>query len=119
MMRAEFFSGLERSWRERAHKLHRWLVIRVGRYSPFDQRDAEKLVWALVGEVGEVAQLFYKRDRDKMTNDEFRAKIRAELADVRIYLTLLTEAVSGDETRDTVVKLDEVEKRWTPKGYVP
>lgn len=77
------------------------------------------LALALAGEVGEVAQLFYKRVRDAKNNDEFRATLRKELADVRIYLELLVEAVDGATDADVAAKLDEVETRWTPKGYVP
>lgn len=106
-------------WRERADRLHRWLVARSGSYQPYSPRDAEMLAMALVGEVGEVAQEFYKRNRDGHDNDTFRARLRKELADVRIYLTLLTEAVDGDESRDTVEKLLEVEERWKAKGYNP
>ena len=111
-------------WWPRSDRLHRWLVIRSGNvsstpYSPYSPRDAEMLAFALAGEVGEVVQLFYKRIRDAKDNDEFRAALRKELADARIYLELLVEAVDGDTDADVAAKLDEVEARWMPKGYVP
>ena len=107
------------AWRERADRLHRWLVQRSASYHPYSPRDAEMLALALVGEAGEVAQEFYKRTRDGRDNDNFRAQVRQELADVRIYLALLTEAVNGDEARNTHEKLLEVEERWKAKGYEP
>ena len=107
------------SWWSRADRLHRWLVIRSGNYSPYSPPDAQMLALALAGEIGEVAQLFYKRVRDAKNNDEFRATLRKELADVRIYLELLVEAVDGATDADVAAKLDEVEARWTPKGYEP
>lgn len=84
--------AMKPSWWERSDRLHRTLVARNGTYEPYSMRDTELLVMALAGEVGELAQEFYKRCRDTRTQEEFEASVRSELPDIRIYLQLLQNA---------------------------
>ena len=100
----------------RSDALHRKIVAQSTQgYAPYTDYDARQLALALAGEAGEVAQVFYKRVRDNMTDAEFRPHLRKELADVRIYLELLEECVGGDTDKDVEAKLTEVEARWKDK----
>lgn len=103
-------------WFTRSDALHRKIVAQSKHgYEPYSDYDGRQLALALAGEAGEVAQLFYKAVRDNLTQAEFLAKLRKELADVRIYLELLTEYANTDADDDAFAKLDEVEARWKDK----
>lgn len=111
-------------WGHKADRLHRAIVWHSNekrsperQISVYSGRDAERLALALSGEVGEVAQLIYKRERDGLTTEEFRAAGRKELADVRIYLELLATCFGVDDLdQDVKDKLEEVLERWRKKG---
>lgn len=66
---------------------------------------------AIVGELGEYANLRKKHERGDISSDEFVAEARKELADVAIYLDLLAFQLHidlGEAVRD---KFNEVSKR--------
>lgn len=66
---------------------------------------------AVVGEVGEFANLRKKFERGDLTNDEFQKEAAKELADIQIYLDILAFQVGVDLGKATISKWDEVSKR--------
>ncbi|MGC4002840.1 MAG: MazG-like family protein [Pirellulales bacterium] len=66
---------------------------------------------AMVGEVGEYANLRKKFDRGDVTAEEFRNEAAKELADVQIYLDLLALQLGIDLGEATRSKFNEVSRR--------
>lgn len=70
---------------------------------------------ALVGEIGEYANLMKKVERGDFSLDEARPDIANELADVQIYLDILADKVGVDLGRATTAKWNAVcERRHIP-----
>jgi NTP pyrophosphatase (non-canonical NTP hydrolase) len=88
--------------------------------TPVDQID--NAVLGIVGEAGEIADLFKKRRFHPAKGDpvesynEFMREIRLELGDVLFYLALLNHNLFGDSllevAKDNIFKL---QKRWTDR----
>lgn len=72
--------------------------------------DAEWLQ-AVVGELGELANVMKKVRRGDLTMEEARAEVSKELADVQIYLDILAFRLGVDLGEATVAKFDEVSRR--------
>jgi NTP pyrophosphatase (non-canonical NTP hydrolase) len=86
-------------WEETLEDMHCHYLIKHSNIVPWSVEDTRFLTLALCGEVGELANLIKKDWRgDKV---EF-GKIRDELADVRIYLQLLSVALNVD--LDTAIR---------------
>ena len=66
---------------------------------------------ALVGEIGEYANILKKVERGDFTLDVAREAIGKELADVQVYLDLLALKVGVDLGRATMAKFNEVSVR--------
>ncbi len=66
---------------------------------------------ALVGEVGECANLIKKVDRGDLSLEEARDKIGKEIADIQCYLDLLAMKLGLDLGEVTVKKFNEVSDR--------
>lgn len=66
---------------------------------------------ALVGEVGEMANLMKKVRRGDFTLEEARQKIAHEIADIQGYLPLLAQSLGIDLEAATVEKFDIVSVR--------
>lgn len=83
-------------------------------------RDWSTAQWlqALVGEVGEAANVMKKIDRGDYTEDEAREHLSKELADVQIYLDLLAAKLKIDLGKVTMDKFDEVSKRVGANVYI-
>jgi dCTP diphosphatase len=93
------------------------------RYREFSrERDWEKfhdprsLVLALVGEVGELCELFQWRDsnEDDLPGDKERLQRRAaeEIADVLLYLVRLSDVLDIDPLEAAAAKLSCAERRF-------
>jgi NTP pyrophosphatase (non-canonical NTP hydrolase) len=66
---------------------------------------------AVVGEVGETANILKKVERGDFTLESVREDLRRELADVQTYLDLLAASLGVDLGRATVDKFNEVSER--------
>lgn len=66
---------------------------------------------AVLGELGELANLIKKVERGDMTLDEARADLGRECADVVTYLDILAFRIGVDLGRETVSKFNEVSRR--------
>jgi NTP pyrophosphatase (non-canonical NTP hydrolase) len=66
---------------------------------------------AVLGELGEAANLIKKIQREDMTLDEARDDLAAELADVQTYLDLLAFRAGIDLGAATIRKFNQVSER--------
>lgn len=66
---------------------------------------------AVVGELGELANLLKKVKRGDFTLEEKQEEIQAEFADVQTYLDLLAASVGVDLGKATIAKFNQVSKR--------
>lgn len=66
---------------------------------------------AVLGELGEFANLSKKVDRGDFTLEDSRADLAKELADVTIYLDLLASRMGIDLGREVLAKFNEVSER--------
>ena len=75
---------------------------------------------ALVGEVGELANLLKKYDRGDFTELDIGAKanVAKELADIQTYLDLPAMKLGVDLGKATMDKFDEVSKRVGANVYI-
>lgn len=105
-------------WRREIIAIHE----RVAKRWPVGSEDDKNyLCLGLAGEVGELANLFKKRWRgDPMGPgsklDDFKDRVRGELADIRVYLELVAfvEGVNLDEAVNE--KLPEIRRRFPIPG---
>lgn len=66
---------------------------------------------AVVGELGEYANLRKKFERGDITEEEFKPAARKELADIQIYLDILAFRLGVDLGEAVVEKFNEVSER--------
>ena len=66
---------------------------------------------ALVGELGELANILKKVDRRDLTIEQARSEVAKELADVQTYLDRLADACGVDLGKATIAKFNEVSER--------
>ncbi len=71
---------------------------------------------AVLGEIGEAANLLKKVRRGDFTLDEVRPELAKELADVQTYLDILAFRCGVDLGRATIAKFNEVSCRLLPDG---
>jgi len=89
-------------------------------------RDWEKyhnpkdLAISLVIEASELLELFQWRDVEEidLSNDELRARIMEELADVLIYCLSLTNAISADLSTAVLGKIEKNERKYPVEEYL-
>jgi NTP pyrophosphatase (non-canonical NTP hydrolase) len=74
------------------------------------EEKARFFVMGLIGEVGEVANLFKKNWR--AGNKEFLDDINVELMDVLIYLVLLMDATGFNLDQEYKINVKKLEDRW-------
>lgn len=83
--------------------------------------DPKSLILALVGEVGELAELFQwlpADTADKLASDEpLQTRVGEEMADVLLYLLRLADVVGVDLAAATASKLASSEARFRPEDY--
>lgn len=82
-------------------------------HSKPDGSDWDLAKWsnAVLGELGEAADLIKKIYREDFTLDEARADLAKELADVQTYLDILAYQAGIDLGEATVAKWNEVSER--------
>jgi dCTP diphosphatase len=84
-----------------------------GRY-----HDPKSVLLALVGEVGELAELFQwlpaTRARDLARDEPLRTRAGEEMADVLLYLVLLADVLDIDLAVAAQAKMDDSERRYPP-----
>jgi dCTP diphosphatase len=88
--------------------------------------DPKSLILALVGEVGELAELFQWLPADQASSlaqqPELAQRVGEEMADVLLYLTRLADVVGVDLGEVTATKFMSVEQRFPAeqvKGDAP
>jgi dCTP diphosphatase len=82
--------------------------------------DPKSVLLALVGEVGELAELFQwlpAADARELTQHQpLRARVGEEMADVLLYLVLLADVAGIDLAAAAQAKLDDSERRFPPSA---
>ena len=82
--------------------------------------DPKSVLLALVGEVGELAELFQwlpaAEARDLAAEQPLRTRGGEEMADVLLYLVLLADVVGIDLGSAAQSKMDDSERRFPPGG---
>lgn len=100
-------------WRKKVRIIHEIVVRDWPAWSVEDQRF---LTLALSGEVGEFANVVKKHWRGDYKTGEtlatYRDKVEDELADIRIYLELISAAFGFDLDKAAEKKLPILLKRW-------
>lgn len=100
------------SWKHDVRAIHE---IVVKKWSAWSEEDCRFLALALAGEVGELCNLIKKAWRGDITEEKsakWKADVREELADIRIYLELLALAEGVDLDAAVTDKLPELFRRW-------
>ena len=82
--------------------------------------DPKSVILALVGEVGELAELFQwlpAEEARNLTGDEpLKTRAGEEMADVLLYLVLLADVLGIDLGAAAHAKMDDSERRFPPVG---
>jgi len=80
--------------------------------------DPKSVLLALVGEVGELAELFQwlpaEQARDLARDQPLRTRAGEEMADVLLYLVLLADVLNIDLGAAALAKMDDSEHRFPP-----
>jgi dCTP diphosphatase len=80
--------------------------------------DPKSVLLALVGEVGELAELFQwlpaDRARELAQDEPLRTRAAEELSDVLLYLILLADVLGIDLTAAAQAKLTDAGERYPP-----
>jgi NTP pyrophosphatase (non-canonical NTP hydrolase) len=82
-------------------------------HSTLDGSDWSPAQWlqAVMGELGEYANLRKKFERGDITEEEFKVEARKELADVQVYLDILAFQLGINLGEATISKFNEVSER--------
>lgn len=84
--------------------------------------DPKSVLLALVGEVGELAELFQwlraDQARDLARQEPLHTRVGEEMSDVLLYLVLLADVVGIDLAIAAHEKLSEADRRYPP-GIAP
>jgi NTP pyrophosphatase (non-canonical NTP hydrolase) len=85
-------------------------------WGPF--HDPKSVLLALVGEVGELAELFQWLPADEATtlagSEPLRTRAGEEMSDVLLYLVLLADVLNIDLAAAAQAKMDDSERRFPP-----
>jgi NTP pyrophosphatase (non-canonical NTP hydrolase) len=73
---------------------------------------------AVVGEIGEYANMRKKFERGDITEAEFLVEAEKELADVQIYLDILAKQLNIDLGAATIRKFNEVSRRVGSRIFI-
>jgi dCTP diphosphatase len=80
--------------------------------------DPKSVLLALVGEVGELSELFQwlpaDSARDLVQEEPLRTRTAEELSDVLLYLVLLSDVLGIDLAAAANAKLTDAERRYPP-----
>jgi dCTP diphosphatase len=80
--------------------------------------DPKSVLLALVGEVGELAELFQwlpAADAQELAQHEpLRTRVGEEMSDVLLYLVLLADVIGIDLAEAAQAKMDDSERRFPP-----
>jgi len=80
--------------------------------------DPKSVILALVGEVGELAELFQwlpaAQARALARDEPLRTRAGEEMADVLLYLVLLADVLDIDLAAAAHTKMDDSERRFPP-----
>lgn len=80
--------------------------------------DPKSVLLALVGEVGELAELFQwlpaADARERAQHEPLRSRVGEEMSDVLLYLILLADVTGIDLAAAAQAKMDDSERRFPP-----
>lgn len=83
--------------------------------------DPKSLILALVGEVGELAELFQWLPADAASSlaleEPLRTRASEELSDVLLYLVRLADVLEIDLGQAAAAKMSSSEERFRPEDY--
>ena len=83
--------------------------------------DPKSLLLALVGEVGELAELFQWLPADSAAelarNEPLKSRVSEEIADVLLYLTRLADVLNINLSASASAKLASSEGRFPPETF--
>lgn len=83
--------------------------------------DPKSVLLALVGEVGELAELFQwlpaDSARELAQEEPLRTRAGEELSDILLYLILLADVLGIDLTAAANTKLTDAERRYPPGAF--
>jgi dCTP diphosphatase len=83
--------------------------------------DPKSLILALVGEMGELAELFQWLPADsalaRSLEEPLRTRVGEELSDVLLYLLRLADVLGVDLAEAATVKLSNSEDRFRPEDF--
>lgn len=102
-------------WKRRTEITHETVIKN---WAPWGPEDVRFLALAMAGEVGELLNLIKKQWRGDLataTSDQASShymKVRGEMADVRIYLELLSRALGVDLDAACEDKVEQLMIRW-------
>lgn len=99
------------SWQEEVWEIHLRAIKKSG-IRPGTDEDTRFLALALSGEVGELNNIIKKAWRGDFAIEEMIGDIELELADIQIYLELLTRSMRLDLTDAVHAKLPEIRKKF-------
>lgn len=85
--------------------------------------DPKSVILALVGEVGELAELFQwlpaADARELAKSEPLRTRAGEELADILLYLVLLADVLDIDLGAAALAKMEDSERRFRPGSAQP
>lgn len=83
--------------------------------------DPKSLILALMGEVGELSELFQwlpaERAKDVAAAEPLHTRVGEELADILLYLVRLADVLGIDLARAANAKLTDSESRFIPEDF--
>ena len=83
--------------------------------------DPKSLILALVGEVGELSELFQWLPADAASSlaheEPLRTRVSEELSDVLLYLVRLADVLDVNLAKAAADKLSSSEERFSPEDY--
>ncbi|MHA3700647.1 nucleotide pyrophosphohydrolase [Jatrophihabitans sp. YIM 134969] len=83
--------------------------------------DPKSLLLALVGEVGELAELFQwlpaDRAKELAAADPLHTRVGEEIGDVLVYLLALADSLGIDATAAAIAKIDAAEGRFPAADF--
>lgn len=97
------------SWQFEIEHIHTHRIKNSG-IAPWSVEDTRFLAMALAGEVGELLNFLKKEWRGDQK--DFKPAIRAELADIRVYLHLVATALKVDIDEAVEEKLPEIRAKF-------
>lgn len=109
---------IEKSWQDQSRGIHHWFRSRFPAIGIGTASEVHFLALALGGECGELQNVIKKCWRGDSGFAAKREEIASEIADIRIYMEHLADALGIDVDEACRKKIAELQKRW-PDAFAP